>query len=307
MNRVLIVGPGALGILFAVRFAEAGREVALLDHRRDRAERLNLQGVRLRINDQEIRRSIPVRAPDDAPERGFDLALFCVKSYSTESAADGASRWVGAETLVATLQNGLDNAERLAARFGADRILAGTTSEGATLVEEGIARHAGRGSTSVGAFSPRREADAEAFVDALRDAGFDASFSGDWRSTVWTKALLNAAINPVTAILGVPNGTLAELEPLRRLVAAIAAEGGSIARQCGVSVPDDVAERAVSLCRVTATNRSSMLQDIERGNETEIENINGFLLREADRYRLEASALRAVTELVRARILLAQR
>jgi 2-dehydropantoate 2-reductase len=233
--------------------------------------------------------------------------VFCVKAYSTDRAATDASRWIGEGTLVVTLQNGLDNAERLAERFGADRVLVGTTSEGATLIAEGDARHAGHGTTVVGAMSPSRNDDAHRFVELLRDAGFDASHASDWRSAVWTKAVLNAAINPVTAILGVTNGTLAELDPLRRLVMTLAQEGGSVARRGGVSVPDDLADRAVALCRKTASNRSSMLQDIERGGDTELENINGVLLREAARHHLEAQALRAITELARARALLARR
>ena len=209
MNRVLIVGPGALGILFAVRFSQTGRDVALLDHRPDRAERLNQLGIRLRINGEDVHRPVPVYAADDDVRGEYDAALFCVKSYSTDRAAATASRWIGDATLVVTLQNGLDNAERLAERFGEDRALVGTTSEGATLVAEGVARHAGRGTTVVGALSPSRYADADRFVDVLRDADFDASRVADWRSALWTKATLNAAINPVTAILGVPNGTLA--------------------------------------------------------------------------------------------------
>jgi len=307
VNRVLVVGPGAMGILFAVRLHQRGREVALLDHRPARAERLNRTGVCLRISGEEIRRSIPVYDAEEAPRGSYDVALFCVKSYSTEAAAQGAARWVGEGTVVVTLQNGLDHPGRLAARFGEERLLVGVTSEGATLVAEGMVHHAGSGKTLVGAMSAEGRFAADRFVALLQDAGFDAARVEDWQSVLWTKATLNAAINPVTAILGVPNGTLAELEPLRRLVAALAQEGGSIARRCGVEVPPDLPERAVALCQMTASNRSSMLQDVERGNETELESINGVLLREAATHRLNAEALFAITELARARVLLARR
>lgn len=307
MKDILVVGPGALGILFAVRFHESGRSVALFDYLPDRAERLNREGICLRMEEEEIRCRVPVCvAGEEALPDEYKVVLLCVKSYSTEGAADNVSPYVGERTLVVTLQNGLDNVERLAKRFGEDRVLAGTTSEGATLLAEGRVRHAGRGKTVVGALSAERNPDAQTFVTWLQGAGFEASWISDWRSALWTKAVLNAAINPVTAILGVNNGVLTELEPLRRLVTTIAQEAEEIARRCGVTVPDTLAEEALLLCHKTAQNRSSMLQDVERGSETELENINGVLLKEAKRHHIEVGALRAVTEMARARALLAR-
>lgn len=307
MNDVLVVGPGAVGILFSVRLHKSGRGVALLDYRPDRAHRLNRQGICLRREEEEIRCRVPVYvAGEGALTNEYAVVLLCVKSYSTEYAAENVSPYVGERTLVVTLQNGLDNVERLAGRFGEYRVLAGTTSEGATLLAEGVVRHAGRGKTVVGALSPERNPDAETFVEWLREAGFEASRVSDWRSALWTKAVLNAAINPVTAVLGVRNGVLAELEPLRRLVATLTQEAEEVARRCGVIIPDNLAEEALLLCHKTAQNRSSMLQDVERGGETELESINGVLLKEAMRHHIEVGALRAVTDMARARALLAR-
>ncbi len=304
LHSVVIVGPGAMGLLFAVRLAQAGRNVCLLDHRPERAAQLRRDGIRL-IDDADEwpPTQIPVfESPKDfLTSHTTDTVLFSVKAYSTEAAVAHAEPLRASGPLVVTLQNGIGNAEVIARTFGQDRVLVGTTSEGATLLEPDKIRHAGRGVTRLGSLDPRRIADAENVVTLLCKAGFKARTTLDWRAALWAKAIVNAAINPIAALLQTPNGYLADSPAAREVVRTVAREGQQIARAQGIDVPHDLPDQAVSICRDTATNRASMLQDVERGRRTELPFINDILLQEAERNDQRAPVLKTVTELARAR------
>jgi 2-dehydropantoate 2-reductase len=302
LDSFVVVGPGAMGILFAHALHRAGRRTLLFDHRPERAAFLNRRGIRVRIQGRTRTARVPVVTPCEvAGAPGVSLVLFCVKAYATAAAAALVQALVGERALVATLQNGIGNAETLAEAFGAERVLVGTTSEGATLMAQGVVVHAGSGTTHVGSMTEARSTDALRLCEVLRGAGFRAEYVADWESAVWTKAVINASINPLTALLHVPNGRLAEWESTRSVVEVLAEEGRQIARARGIAVPDGVAQQAVEVCRATANNRSSMLQDVEQGRRTELEYLNGVLLREAERLGVPVPAMRVVTELARAR------
>lgn len=291
----LIVGPGATGLLFASRLGGA-----LLDCRADRAKRLNRAGVCVESRGFERHFDPRVYSDPSAVEFEPDWVLFAVKAYSTEEAAAFAAPAVSPNAYAVTLQNGVGNAEILASAYGAERVLAGSTSEGAWLVREGVARHAGSGTTTVGALSEVSSEAAERFAGTLRAAGFDAKTAPDWEASVWAKAVVNAAVNPITALLGVPNGDVSRIQPLRRLAARVVKEASRAAEARGVQLPPDLPKRMLEVCQKTAQNRSSMLQDALRGSRTELEQINGALLREASAHGVPAPALKALTELARA-------
>ena len=302
MDSVVIVGPGAMGLLFAFRLAKAGTAVCLLDHRADRAEALRRRGIRLSSPDEPIdMATVPVyvRADEIGNERDVDVVLFCVKAYATKSAATHADALRRADPVVVTLQNGIGNAETLADRFGEARVLVGATAEGATRVSDNEVRHAGRGSTWIGSVRPAGMDDARGFCALMTNAGFDARTTDDWRATIWAKAIINAAINPVAALVQAPNGRLAE--SASTVIAGVAREGQTVARGLGLNVPDDLPEAALRICRATSGNRASMLQDLDHGRRTELEFINDVLLREAERRGIDTPTMRTVTELARAR------
>ncbi|MDA1191952.1 MAG: 2-dehydropantoate 2-reductase [Candidatus Poribacteria bacterium] len=248
---------------------------------------------------------LPVITERTADTPDFDAILFLTKSMSTRAAAERAKPFQSPQTVAVTLQNGIGNAEVLAEVFGAENVLVGTTREGATLLEEGVARYAGTGATRVGAMRPARIEDAHLFVKLLTDCGFEAEYADDWESAVWLKAILNAAINPLTALLGVANGKLAEWDSAREVMLSLARECVAVAKARGINLPDSsddsVDEMVVDVCRRSATNRSSMLQDLDNGRRTELEFFNGVILREAERLRLDTPTLRTVTLLARAR------
>ncbi len=296
--RIAILGTGALGCLFAGRLAPHAR-VSMLGTWWAGVEAVRRHGVQ--ILEAGRTESVAVSAFDDpaaAPQA--DIALILVKSYQTERAAAWAARVLSPEGIAVTLQNGLDNGPRLAAVLGQPRVAVGVTFEGATLLGPGRVRHAGSGPTYV----ERRETNAtriDAFIALLRRAGFDAHARPEIEGIVWNKAIVNAAVNPLTALWRVPNGELLSHPDRRALLAALAQEAAMVAEARGVALPtSDPVARVEEACRATAKNRSSMLQDIERGRPTEIDGINGAIVAEAQRLGLAVPVNETIWRLVRA-------
>ncbi len=269
-NSILIVGTGALACLFAARLADAGLRVTLLGTWTRGLEALGAHGVRV-VGGQ----AYPVRVTSDPAEcAGARLALVLVKSWQTERAAGQLAGCLAPDGLALTLQNGLGNREKLAQALGPARVALGVTTTGATLVGPGQVRPGGEGRVSLGAH-PRLEP----LADRLRQAGFDVEVVLQADDLLWSKLVVNAAINPLTALLRVPNGELLARPAARSLMAQAAREAVAVATALGrrLTYPDPVAA-VEEVARRTASNRSSMLQDVERGAPTEIDAICGAIV-----------------------------
>lgn len=267
--KIGILGAGALGSLFAYYLTSRTSHEVWLFPRSAMPADVAVEG---------LPGAVQVRlAP--RPERAgpVDLLLVLVKSYATAEALRWAEGAVGGQTVALTLQNGLGNAEALAAALGPDRVLAGTTAQGATLLAPGRVRHGGGGPTYLAPWAPGglAEAMAEDVAAVLTRAGLPALAVADPQPLLWSKLVVNCGINALTAILQVPNGALLEREPARQLMLAAAREAGAVAAASGVGLPEDPAEQVLRVAAATAVNRSSMLQDVERGRRTEVDAING--------------------------------
>jgi 2-dehydropantoate 2-reductase len=281
LRRLVVVGPGAIGCLLGRILSDSGRDVWLLDRRPDRADRITRQG--LLVETAAGARRYAMRATADAARIGeADLVLVCVKAHDTAEAMRGAAPLLGAATLVLSIQNGLGNLEIIARSVPRHRILAGTTTLGAIHLGPGHIRHAGEGMTILGAVAPEGRPRAAAVVDLLRASGAAAGLTDNIPGLLWSKLVVNAAIGPLSAVSGRTNGELLENPELRATLAEAAREAADVARAKGVRLlyPDPVAATE-EVCRTTAPNLSSMLQDIRGGRRTEIEAINGVILREA--------------------------
>ncbi len=273
--KIVVLGAGALGSLLGA-FLSRAHDVTLVA-RRDHAEAVNRAGLAVEGRTTSIARVAAVTDVASAPIP--DLVLVTVKSYDTAAAATDAARLLGPSTLVLTLQNGLGNVEALAARVPAPRLLAGATTIGATLLEPGRVRHAGTGYLRLGSPSGNREAAARACA-ALSVAGLSPEVVDEVEGEIWAKVVVNAAINPATAITGLSNGALLEIPALKDLLARAAEEAIEVARAEGVALPpDDLVVRALRVAELTAPNKSSMLQDVERGRRTEVDAISGEVVR----------------------------
>ncbi len=295
--RVVVLGTGALGCLFAARLS-AHAEVWMLGTWAEGVAAVQQSGIRVEESDHTW--FATVRAADDpAAVTAADVALVLVKSYQTGRAATWAAQVLAREGLAVTLQNGLDNGPRLAAAVGDERTAIGVTFEGATLLGPGHVRHAGCGPTHIGAL-PAAATRLAAFVSLLQEAGFDAHPAPKVEGMLWGKAVVNAAINPLTALWRIPNGELLANQDRRALLAALAQEAAAVASARGVALPfDDPVARVEAVCRATAANRSSMLQDVDRGRPTEIDSINGIIVAEGRRLGIPTPVNEVMWRLVR--------
>jgi 2-dehydropantoate 2-reductase len=230
-----------------------------------------------------------------------------VKAYHTLAAAQSAALIPG-EAPVLTLQNGLGNWEALAEHLPLARILAGTTSSGATLLAEGHIREAGVGIIRLGAPNALSAAGAplaERAADLLRSGGLAAEVAADIEPVLWHKAMVNAAVNPLTALSGLRNGEMWADPSLRAQAIAVAEEVLAVADECGIALRPLLgafppADALADVCRLTADNRTSMLQDILFGRPTEIDAINGEIARRARDCGLRAPLCEQMAKKVRA-------
>ena len=296
--RIGVIGPGAMGCLFGSLLALAGHEVWMLCRRPSLAELLAREGIVLERDGVE--RRARVRATAEPKEAyPLDLAIVLVKSHATGSAARSLLPALGAITWVLTLQNGLGNAEALAEVLGRDRLLAGVTAQGATLLGPGRVRHAGFGPNHVtdvrGGVTERARWTAE----VLTAAGLPSETADDLAPLVWGKLIANTAINPLSTLTGRRNGELLDA-PVAGLFDDLAHETGAVARAAGVRLPfEDAAEHARQVARITSGNRSSMLQDVEAGRPTEIGAMNEAVVAEGARVGVPTPLNRAMSALIR--------
>ncbi len=284
---ISIVGPGALGCLFAGKLCKAGYRVHLVDYRQDRIARLSKCGIEIH-EDGNIEK-YNVHVTSHVPT-GQDLIIILVKSYATQTLI------LPPDACVLTLQNGLGNAETLCKKVSPDKVLAGVTTEAATLIEEGKTRHTASGLTTIGSWTT---APVEKAVEILESAGFQIEITNSPSQAIWEKTAINAGINPLTAILNVPNGALLKIREVRELMRELVIEAVKVAGTEGYRFPKSLVELAEETCRKTADNISSMLQDIRAKRKTEIDAISGEILRRGISAMLPTPRTRTVYQLVR--------
>lgn len=298
-SRVTILGTGALASLFGARLARAGQEVTLVGSWRQALDAMRRRGIVVEEAGDEWRAPVRAARLRDADQlRRAPLVLVLVKSAQTRAVAAAAARLARPDGLVLSLQNGLGNAEILAGAAGADRVAQGVTSLGAATLAPGRVRPGGPGLTVLGEGGPAagRLDDAAARLAA---AGFTVERSADLDALVWGKLAVNAAINPLTALHGIPNGALLEDPALRARMRAAAREVGAVAAAQGIVLAADPAEAAETVARRTAPNRSSMLQDVDRGAPTEIEAICGAVVAAGARHGVPTPVNRELLEALR--------
>jgi 2-dehydropantoate 2-reductase len=294
--EILIVGTGALASLFAARLGLAGQTVSMLGTWQAGLEALRSQGARL-VGADGSEQAVPVHATADPAElRGARFALGLVKAWQTERAARQLAECLAGDGLALSLQNGLGNREILARELGPGRAALGVTTTGATLLGPGLARPGGEGKTSL----EQKQALAP-LAGALGAAHFHIETVPDAESLAWGKLVVNAAINPLTAILRIPNGELLQHPPARKLMGGLAREAAAVAAAEGIRLPfANPAQAAEEVARQTAANHSSMLQDLLRGAPTEIDAICGAVVERAQAHGTAVPINRACWRLVRA-------
>ncbi len=294
---VLLVGTGALATLFAARLAAAGVSVTMLGSWPAGVEALRRQGARLAGEAPSGGHAVRV-VTEPAAAGPVVYAMVLVKAWQTQRAAAQLAQCLAPHGLALTLQNGLGNAETLAAALGPQRVAVGVTTTGATLVAPGVVRPGGEGVIRLGAH-PRLPP----LAALLRRAGFAVEVYPEVQGLVWGKLAVNAAINPLTALLEVPNGALVANDAARLFLRRAAREVQAVAQALGIRLPfSDAAEAAEEVAQRTAPNLSSMLQDLQRGAPTEIDVLCGAVVRHGQRVGVSAPLNQALWEMVREKV-----
>ena len=295
-NYLLIVGTGALATLYAARLLEAGQPVTILGTWQAGLSTLREHGIRV-IDSSGNEKQFNVQATDDPRTCvGTKYAIVLVKAWQTERAAGQLHECLAEDGLALTLQNGLGNYETLTRRLGLARVALGSTTTGATLLGPGSVRAGGEGVISLGRNQALGPLEA-----AFQSAGFNVKVVEDALSLVWGKLVINAAINPLTALLKVKNGELLERPTARALLGALAREAAQAAQAENIALPfTDPVAAVEEVARKTAENHSSMLQDVLRGAVTEIDAICGAVVRTAEKHGFDAPVNRTCWQLVKA-------
>lgn len=293
---LLIMGTGAMACLFAARLSAAGNSVVMLGTWHAGLQALREQGVTL-IETDGRQHTYPVQATDDAEAcRGTKLALVLVKSWQTRRAARRLNNCLSEDGVALTLQNGIGNREALVEILGAPRVALGVTTLGANLLQPGKVQAAGEGVTHIGVHSSL-----DPLIAMLRAAGFVVEDAPDPDVLLWGKLVINAAINPLTALLRVTNGELLERPTARSLMVSLAREAAAVAAAQKLRlIYDDPITAVEETAFRTAANRSSMLQDVQRGTPTEIDAICGAIVRAGEQTGVPTPVNQLIWQLVKA-------
>jgi len=301
MRIAVLGGAGAMGSVFGGYLARAGHDVVLIDVWEEAVQEITRSGLTLE-NPDGSRQHIRVKAASSPNGlEPADLILVLVKCYHTETAVRAAIPLLAASTIVLTLQNGWGNGETIAGLVGQERVLIGVTYHSATVLGPGHVRHTGRGATYLGGLDARVGDRAEQVAHALTEAGLLTTATAEVVREIWAKLALNACTLPTAALLGFRAGQLLRHEGTRRLMRALLEEVVLAARAAGIEL--DSQERWEAVCTLlsrAADAKPSMLQDVERRRRTEIEVINGAVVRLGEAHGIPTPCNRTMVWLVRA-------
>ena len=279
--KICFLGAGALGSALGGVLTEAGNEVWLVDRSQAHVDAINARGLRLREDGAD--RTVPAKARTTTDDIGpADLVVVLVKSFHTREAIAGALALVGPDTVVMSLQNGLGHEEILADVVGRAKVLAGKTYVGGVLLAPGNAIAGVRGKlTSIGELDGRITERAQRIADAFTRAGLETTVSDNIMGTMWDKLLVNVATGALSAITRLPYGRLYAVPEIEACAIAAVAEAMAVAAANGIRLATAAPRDAWTLAAegMPPEFKTSMLQSLEKGSVTEVDYINGSVVR----------------------------
>jgi 2-dehydropantoate 2-reductase len=297
--RIAVVGCGAVGALFAANLARLDDvEVWAYDVWREHVDAMNRDGLRLSGAGEVVGRLRATTEPMELPP--CDFGIVATKSMHT-GAAVAATAHALANGSVCSVQNGVGNEEAIAEHV--ERVIRGTTFPAGKLVEPGHVQWDVKGDTTIGPFEPRPApmAQVERLAEACTRAGMPTDAVADARGPQWRKLIFNAATNPIGAVTGLSHGRVCEDPALRALVTALVDEGKAVAAAQGIELDEDPEELIDYAARpeVAYEHKASMLQDVEGRRETEIDFLNGGVVRFGREHGVPTPLNDAVTALIK--------
>ena len=290
--KVAVMGAGGVGCYFGGMLARAGHEVVLIA-RPQHVEAIERDGLRMETKtfDERVRMAA---SSNVSAIRGAKLVLFCVKSTDTESAGAQLHPHLAPDALVLTLQNGVDNAERLRAVLPQHAVAAAVVYVATEMAGPGHVKHHGRGDLVI-----EPSGASAAVAQALIRAGVPTEISDNVRGSLWAKLILNCAYNAVSAIAQLPYGRMVQGEGVRGVMRDVVAECLAVASAEGVQVQGDVHAAVAGLAGSMPSQSSSTAQDLARGKRTEIDYLNGLLVRRGEALGIATPANRALWAMVK--------
>lgn len=269
--KIAVLGAGAVGCYFGALLARAGHDVIFIG-RQAHVAAITARGLILET--RHGRETVPAQAAVDTTNLSVpDVVLVCVKSADTEEAARALRGHLAPGTQLLSLQNGVDNAERMAAIVG-QPVVPAVVYVGTEMAGPGHVRHHGRGELLIGP-SPASASLAEAFIAA----GIPTTVSTAIASALWSKLIVNCAYNALSAIGQITYGPMMATDGTREVITAAVTECIAVAKACGVTVPADITETTLALAASMPAQSSSTAQDLARGKPSEIEFLNGHIVR----------------------------
>ncbi|MCI2063120.1 MAG: 2-dehydropantoate 2-reductase [Eubacteriaceae bacterium] len=297
--KIAVIGAGAMGTLFGGKLAMAGNEVTMIDVVPAVLDAINGHGILLEDETGKHKIDVKAKKAEDMTEK-VDLALLFTKTLYSRSALETANNFIGPDTYILTLQNGLGNIELISEFFDFDHILAGVTNYASDLHAPGDISSQGSGYVKVMTANGKLNEEIIAVNQVLLDAGFNSEITEDVFVAIWEKVAFNAAINSTTAICYVPCGGVGGVEEGRFLAEQIARETAMTANAHGVKAS---AEAIIASLENTYTEHAdhftSMAQDVRRRRKTEVSFINGGIVKKAKEKGLEVPYTEAVYCLLR--------
>lgn len=279
--KIAIVGAGAMGSVFGGLLCDAGHEVWLIDTWAEHIDAIRRNG--LRVSGASGDRTVRPHATTDPREPGTaDLVIIATKTLATRQAARDAAPLLGSETLLLTLQNGLGNGEAIAAERGSENLIIGTAGGfGASIQAPGHTHHEGMELIGLGEFGGGESERLERVAAVFRDAGFSVRTHADVHTVIWGKLLRNVAANGVAAITGLRSGQIRDNPAAMQIIEHLVREAVAVAEAKGIRLPyDDPMKIARDFGTLMPAARPSMLQDMLAGRLTEIDALNGAIVRQ---------------------------
>ncbi len=287
-----VLGAGAVGCFYGGMLARAGHRVTLIG-RPQHVRVFETQGLRMQT--LSFDETVPVQASTDASAvAGTDLVLFAVKSPDTETAGEQMRAHLKPGALVLCLQNGVDNAERLRAVLPGVQVAAAVVYVATEMAGPGHLRHHGRGELVIEP-SPASERMAQALIAA----GVPTEISDNVRGALWARLILNCAYNALSAVGRIPYGELVQRPGVQDVMRDVVAECRAVASADGVTLPGDVDAAVRRIAETMPSQYSSTAQDLMRGKPSEIDHLNGFVVRRGDALGVPTPANRALWTVVR--------
>ena len=303
--RIAVVGAGAMGGSYGGLLAVAGEEVSLLDARSEHVEAIRRGGLRVSGAFGEHVVSLPAaESPEglDPADGGWaDLVIVFTDTNATRDAARAADHLLAPEGCAITFQNGIGNVETLQEELGPERVLGGSSMCSALVEAPGHVVMTHRGPTSVGELDGQRTDRLQRVVGALERAGFEVLVKDDINARIWTKFIVNSAINALCATTGLRLGEVGRLAEMDALQDRILDEAFALVRAKGIEIAEAEVRAGIKRSCRLKFSRPSMLQHVESARRTEIDAINGALVRESRRLGLAAPYNEALTALLKGR------